>query len=139
MRYSILVPILVAAACSSGPGGPSTQQTGKDEYTIRYGESIVVQGTILEIGFQAVLADSRCPSDVVCIWQGEGRVELGLTMGDGPTIPAELNTNGPQTTTHGGYTITLVGLDPYPVTTRPHETADYLVHLRVSAGVSQPD
>lgn len=139
MRYVTLVPILLAAACSTGPGGPTTQQTGKDEFTIRYGESIIVPGTILEIGFQALLADSRCPSDVVCIWQGEGKVELSLTMGDGPTIPVELNTNGPQTTTYGGYTITLLGLDPYPVSTRPRGPDDYVVRLRVSAGVPQPD
>jgi len=136
MRYLKVLPILLAAACSTGPGGPSTQQTGKDEVDIRYGESITLRGTTLEIGFQAVLADSRCPSDVVCVWEGEGKVELGLTFGDGPTMPVALLEHA--TVTHGGYTITLVRLDPYPISTRPHVPEDYVVHLRVSAGESQP-
>lgn len=133
MRYSTLVAILCATACGTGPLGPNVQQTGKDEFAVGYGASFVVPGTPLEIAFQALLGDSRCPSDVVCVWEGEGRVELGLTLGDGPTVPVELNTRGPRTATHGGFLITLVELDPYPVSTRPQVPADYVAHLRVSA------
>lgn len=139
MRYLTAIPILLAAACSAGPTSPTTQQTGKDDVSIRYGESIVLEGTIFEIGFQALLTESRCPSDVLCVWEGEARIELGLTFGDGPTVPVELDTRGGRTVTHGGYTITLVELDPYPVSTRPCVPQDYVVHLRVSAGVSQPN
>ena len=139
MRRLTLAPIVLAAACSAAPAGPNTQQNGNDVIAIPYGEAIVVPGTILEVGFQALLADSRCASDVVCIWEGEGRVELGLTMGDGPTVPVELNTRGLRTATHGGYTITLVELDPYPVSTRPLMPEDYVVRVRVRAGASQPD
>jgi hypothetical protein len=87
------------------------------------------------VGFQALLADSRCPSDVVCIWEGEGRVEIGLTVGDGPTVPVELSTGGPRTATQGGFTITLVELAPYPVSTRPHVPEDYVLRVLVPARV----
>ncbi len=133
MRYLTIPAVLLVAACSTGSLGPNVQQTGKDEFAVGYGASFVVPGTVLEIGFQAVLGDSRCPSDVVCVWEGEGRIELGLTMGDGPTVPVELNTRGPLSTAHGGYTITLIELAPYPVSTRPHVLAEYVAHLRVSA------
>lgn len=131
MRYLLGVALL--AACSTGPGGPNAQQTGKDEYRIPYGQEIVLPGTAFAVRFQALLADSRCPSDVVCVWEGEGKVELGLTMGDGPTVPVELNTLGPRTATYAGFTITLLALDPYPVSTQPHVPGDYVVALRVSA------
>lgn len=133
MRYLLLAPILLAAACSTAPGAPTTQQTGKDMFAIPYGQGVVVPGSIFEVRFQAVLGDSRCPSDVVCIWAGEVKVELGLTLGDGPTVPAGLKVG--ETITHGGYTLALVEVDPYPVSTRPHVPEDYVVHLRVSAGV----
>jgi hypothetical protein len=139
MRHLILVSGVLAVACSPAPAGPNTQRDGNDVIAIRYGESIVVPGTILEVGFQALLADSRCPSDVVCVWEGEGRVELGVTLGDGPTMPVELNTGGLRSTTHGGYTITLVELDPYPVSTRPHVPEDYIVRVQVRARVPLPD
>jgi len=135
MRHLTRVSILFALACSPAPAGPNTQWDGTDVIALRYGESIVVPGTVLEVGFQALLADSRCPSDVVCVWEGEGRVELGVTLGDGPTMPVELNTGGPRSTTHGGYTITLVELDPYPVSTRPRVPEDYVLRVLVRARV----
>jgi hypothetical protein len=136
MRYRTLAPILLAVACSTGPTGPNAQQSGKDEIVIPYGETVVVPGSIVEVGFHALIGDSRCPSDVLCIWEGEGTVELGLTVGDGPTVSFEVTVG--ETIHHVGRSFTLVRLDPYPLSTRPHVPEDYVVHLRVSAGVSQP-
>lgn len=134
MRSLTFALLVLAAACSSGAPGPSAQQAGKDEFALAYGASLVVPGTPLEIGFQALLGDSRCPSDVVCVWEGEGRVELGVTLGDGPTVAVELNTRGPRALNHGGYTIELVALAPYPVSTIPRQPADYVVTVRVTSG-----
>lgn len=136
MRYHTLAPILLAVACSTGPAGPNAQQNGRDEIVIRYGETVVVPGTILEVGFSALVGDSRCPSDVLCIWEGEGTVELGISAGDGPTVLYEVTVG--ETVYHAGHSFTLVKLEPYPISTRPHVPEDYVVHLRVSAGVSQP-
>lgn len=139
MRLAPLAPILLVLACNTGPNGPSAHQTGPDEYAIPLGQSLVVPGTVFEVGFQALLGDSRCPKDVVCVWEGEGRVELGLTMGDGPTMPFELNTRGPLSVTHAGYVVTLLALDPYPVSTEHHPPADYVVRVRIVPGARQPD
>lgn len=133
MRHLSLVLILLTAACSGAPAGPNAQQRGIDELAIPYGASVGVPGTVLELGFQALLGDSRCPSDVVCIWEGEGRVLLGLTLGDGPTVPVELNTRGSRTVTHGGYGVTLLELAPYPVSTQPQVPEHYVVRVRVRA------
>ena len=138
MRRSFLACILVAAACTGGPGGPNAQQTGEDEYAIPFGQSITL-GTVFEVGFQALLGDSRCPEDVVCVWEGEGRVELGVTLGDGPTRPFELSTRAPQRITEAGYEITLVALDPYPVSTGQQPPQNYVVRLRIVPGARQPD
>jgi hypothetical protein len=137
MRLSPAV-ILLAAACTQSPGGPSVQQTGPDEFAIPYGQALVLPGTVFEVRFQALLGDSRCPKDVVCVWEGEGRVELGLTMGDGPTTPVELNTRGPVTVTYAGYVVTMLALDPYPVSTESHPAEDYVVRLRIVPGARDP-
>lgn len=139
MRRSLFALILMAAACTGGTGGPTAQQTGENEYTIPFGHSITLPGTVFEVGFQALLGDSRCPKDVVCVWEGEGRVELGVTMGDGPTRPFELSTRGPQSITEAGYEITLIALDPYPVSTGQQPPENYVVRLRIIPGARQPD
>lgn len=137
MRYLALAVTAFAAACATGPAGPSAQQIGKDEFLIPFGQAMFVPGTVFEVRFEALLADSRCPRDVVCVWEGEGKIELGLTMGDGPTVPAELSTHSPVSVRYAGFVITLVALDPYPVSTGPHEPADYVVHLRINADAAR--
>jgi hypothetical protein len=72
--------------------------------------------------------DSRCPQDVVCIWIGEARGRFVLTAPAGSTpftlrIPggvtaADTLKSGPLgfvSTDVGRYRITLMQLDPYPI------------------------
>ncbi|MCK4632261.1 MAG: hypothetical protein KAT79_03260 [candidate division Zixibacteria bacterium] len=92
-------------------------------FEIEEGNSAVIESDSLEIGFARVVADSRCPANVVCIWQGEATIELWI---DGPgfdltTISVSieglignLRTPNDRSVDTLGYLITLVNLDPYP-------------------------
>jgi hypothetical protein len=141
MRYLTLVPILLAAACSTGPNNPNTQQTGKDEFSLAYGEDAAIPGTIARLGFEQVTHESRCPSDVVCIWEGQVTLLFGVTVGDGPTVPLEITLRGGASApvTVQGITLTLFRVDPYPVTTEPHGVEDYVAVFRVGAGATSPN
>ena len=91
----------------------------------------------IDAGFTMTLLeveDSRCPSDVVCVWQGtvnakvqlnkEGK-DLGLF-----TIPMESIEGGDQI--FEGYYIRLTNVEPYPVSTNPIEDEDYTLAFFVS-------
>ena len=65
--------------------------------------------------FVGVTEDSRCPTDVQCVWAGNCAVRLDVTTGRG-VQPVTLNTAGgsrfPREASASGYTFTLVEVDP---------------------------
>ena len=135
MRPAIIPLILLATACENGPNNPNTQQTGKDEFSVQYGREVAVPGTIATLGFEQVTHESRCPADVVCIWEGQVTLVLGVTIGDGPTTPLEVTLRGgvSQPVMIQGVAVTLFRVDPYPISTRPHDLDDYVAFFRVGA------
>ena len=122
---ALLVPFLLLA-CAGGPrpGGGSVQQAALGEdVTLAIGQRAVVDGGALEVRFDGVPEDSRCPVDVQCITAGNAVARLRLASG-GDAQTVELNTTvGPKEATHAGYTVRLVAL-------RPEQTSG----LRVTRG-----
>ena len=51
------------------------------EFKLRAGQQVTVKGTKLRIRLIAVENDSRCPSDVTCVWAGNAAVQLQLSTG----------------------------------------------------------
>jgi len=77
MKFLIITIILstisfVIAACSS-----NAVSLGQ-EFSLRIGESANIRGEELQVRFLEVTEDSRCPTGVVCIWEGRvsGLVEI---------------------------------------------------------------
>ena len=84
--------------------------------------------TLLEV------EDSRCPTDVVCIWQGtvsatvqfqKGNQDLGVF-----SIPMETLEENEQT--FDGYYVRLTNVSPYPESTEPIQATDYVLTFFVS-------
>lgn len=79
MRISSLVLLLVLslAACDSADTSsyPSDSRTG--ETSIALGQTATLDG--LAVTFDEVVTDSRCPSDVECVWEGEAIVTVAVS------------------------------------------------------------
>lgn len=73
--------------------------------------------------------DSRCPSDVICVWQGEAVVKIEVKSPLTGTL--ELNTHNNLTDTIGFYSFELVDVSPYPVSTKTIELDEYQVTLLI--------
>lgn len=88
----------------------------------------------LQIRFISVPEDSRCPSDVTCIWAGNAKIVLGVSLRESTTETAiTLNTNTePTEALYAGYRIRFVSLKPIPVSGRTINPAEYHVTLIVS-------
>jgi hypothetical protein len=66
------------------------------------------------------IEDSRCPANVVCIWQGQATITVSATL-QGESlgqreITLEPGQVAPATADLGGFQITFVSLEPYPGT-----------------------
>ncbi len=88
----------------------------------------------LQIRFVGVPEDSRCPEDVTCIWAGNAKIVLGLSLKGNPdeTVLTLNSTLNPQEALYKGYRIRFVSLKPTPLSGRTINPAEYRVTLIVS-------
>ncbi len=82
----------------------------------------------------ANLADSRCPSDVTCVWQGQAKILIdinksGQNLGN---FSLGLNDKNLAARSFDHYSIQLIKVDPYPISTKKIDLSDYDVTLKLS-------
>ena len=81
--------------------------------SIRVGEQKTVAGR-LKIHFQEVIDDSRCPVGTTCVWAGNAKVKLTLSVGR-KGRDYELNSNlAPTSIDYNGYRVKFVSLTRKP-------------------------
>ncbi len=73
--------------------------------------------------------DSRCPSDVVCVWQGKADVKIEVKNPVSGSII--LNTFDNRIDTVGNYSFELKEVSPYPVSTSVIKLEEYEVTLKI--------
>lgn len=126
-RLLLAVFVLAVVACDesfSGPTAPIDQVV-----VLAPGESATVDQ--ISVRFLRVVSDSRCPADVVCVWAGDAHVQIAVSSSDGEK-DYDLHTADRKPTTHDGYTIQLVKVEPYPYTSKTIEPDEYRVTLKVT-------
>lgn len=82
------------------------------------------------------IEDSRCPTDVICVWQGEARVTVKTEQPE--LFTTILSTYDNQIDTLCNYSIELIDVQPYPVSDQVIKTEDYGVTLRIKK-IYMPD
>ena len=139
-RPGVLFASLGLAVALLGCGSPSDPENNREtalleqsgEVTLGYGDEVAVNGSVVRVAFGQVLSDSRCPTDVVCVWEGNAEVEIGIRAGMGPTVPLRLNTTQePRFVDWQGIRVTLLALMPAPRSDTDLRPEDYSVTLRL--------
>ena len=125
---SLIASLAIVTACGRLTTTPSTQAV-----QLQIGQAAMVAGSSVRVQFVRA-ADSRCPSDVVCITAGEAVVEI-VFSGSGPAQTSTLRLGQKAVTaTYGGLVFEATALDPYP--SRQPALAQ-TVTLRVTASRAQ--
>ena len=87
------------------------------------------------VKFTGVPQDSRCPSNVNCIWAGNAEVSIAVNH-DKCTAMITLNTHSASGTGNeskvGGFRIKLIKLEPYPHSENKISQGDYIATLMVT-------
>lgn len=95
----------------------------------------------LILRMDSVLNDSRCPSNVQCVWEGNAAVRFLFTV-DSIQTDFVLNTHGGNQfnadTVIGGYNIKLLDLSPYPEEPGEILQVEYYTELLVHAITASP-
>lgn len=135
-RHLYLVPILLLAAlvaCRSA-GSPAPHAASlNQEIQLAPKEQAVYEQQGLTVEFIRVVDDSRCPTDVTCIWAGEVKVQLSTRMHTAEPVQHEITAG--QHATVGEWRVVVVRVQPERTSTRQISPEEYRVTLRVASAV----
>jgi len=148
LAAAVLVAPLALWSCSSKPrvGDPSVPRatspttttsnavTVDQEFELGPGQSALLGTEPLKVMFETVTADSRCPPEVQCAWEGDAVAKVAVSLGRQAPTSYELHTNNgfPTQVNHGGYKIRLMGVAPGPHNGVTIEPGSYVVTLVIT-------
>jgi len=146
MLRLMTLPLFLAACASGGSNGPTATSAPTpaldEEFTLSPGQTATVTGTNLGLTFDRVSEDSRCPTDVTCIWEGDAVVVLRVKV-EAEEATREVHTQGGESRSRqapaGDYVVTLVRLEPAPRSTETIEASTYRATLRVRRAEPTPN
>lgn len=127
---ALLLPLasFVIAGCSSNVASLG------EEFSLRMGETAGIEGEELLIRFVEVTEDSRCPTGVVCVWEGRVSCLLEITY-RGSLHRVVLSEPGsatwPPEEIFEDYRIAY-HVEPYPQAGSEIEREDYRLEIAVS-------
>jgi len=139
MTRVVVFAALVLGACSNSQDGDPTEpaatldvQAG-ETFRLRPGGIARVGSSGLLVGFRGITEDSRCPIDVVCVWEGDAvaRVRATASHTDDGTAFDLHTTLEPKAVEFAGRRITLVAVEPAARAGQPIDADAYVITLRV--------
>lgn len=106
-------------------------------FQLKIDQIAIIEGENIKIKFLNVTEDSRCPSDVLCKWEGQITAVVNIlknaqTLGDF-SLTSRKGYEDLAINYFDGYFIKLEKVEPYPETTQKIELSDYVVTLVVSS------
>ena len=106
------------------------------EFQLEVDQTAFIVSENIKVKFLNVTEDSRCPSDVVCVWEGQVTILLSIMHNDQDLGDFALTIRGGDETladkTFDGHSIQVMQVGPYPKASEPTKLSDYLVTLLVS-------
>lgn len=126
-RYLLAILFAVALAACGRDGLAATLNA---PIQLAPGQSAVFDAENLAVKFVAIDSDSRCPSDVACVWAGEVIVRLSVRK-DGRTQELAIKSNA--SLPLEGFEVAVLDVLPPRSSSQRIAPADYRVTLKVTA------
>jgi hypothetical protein len=121
-------------------GAPSPVEVTFDTpFPLAVGATAVLESAHLQVRFEDVTADSRCPKGEQCITEGDAVVRIAAKQGSDAEEMFELHTSpkATQAVAVGDHGVRLVRLDPPPVSGRQTDRAAYVATLEITREVPE--
>lgn len=133
MRVKVLVLVAAAVACTT-----MTEPDLGDEFELGVGEQVALTDIGLWVAFVGVSEDSRCPSQVMCVWAGNATVLVATApypdvLSSGSRTDTLHTNSDPTSLAFGSYELVLVRLDPYPETPSSISRDEYIATFVIRA------
>lgn len=131
-RCRICVLILIAVLGLAA--GARSQKAPDGMITLAVGEVKDIGDRGLQVGFNGILYDSRCPQDALCFWEGDAAAQIWADLPDLDTSIFALHSHRSflWQVEYGHYLIELVCVMPYPKLDVEIDPSEYEVTLVVT-------
>lgn len=108
-------------------------------FTIKIGNTAEIKSENLKITLTDI-EDSRCPTDVTCVWEGEIILHLNLKKGGDKSKETNLKLRTSQSSeiSFESYSISLSKVEPYPISTKEIKKDTYTSTLVVKQKIQSP-
>ncbi len=127
---ALLAALLLLAGCARSPGEISASPG--QQFTLAPGQTASIAGEPLKIRFVEVVNDSRCPSGVTCIWEGQASCLVELTYQDSMTsLVLTQRGSGKAATDFKDYNLEFE-VQPYPEAGKTIAKQDYRLQMVVT-------
>ena len=119
---------------ASGPTPVPADALLDREFELRVSGVARISGEPLTITFDSVVADSRCPTNTTCVFEGDATVRLNVEGSNASRLTLDLHTqaNGPRDGGFQKYRIRLVRLAPDRQNSSAIPSDQYVATLIVS-------
>jgi hypothetical protein len=124
----VALSLTIAWALSACVSTPPPSRDGQD---VALGQTAYVDGPLVRP--VSVLEDSRCPSDVQCVWAGRVRVQMQWLRPNGDQQEFDLNLSEPHSLADGQ--ITLTAVRPVKQSKTAIAASDYRFTFRFEGGL----
>jgi hypothetical protein len=127
-----------ASACPESNQSTESQVSThlNTQVQLKINQTAFIEPNHLKVSLVKVFADSRCPSNVACIWAGQVSVQVNISKNDIDLGMLDLvsssNPSPSSIKTVAGYSIRVVEVNPEPKQNQRNNPSDYTVILVIS-------
>lgn len=115
LRALMLACAIVASASACASVEPTVAVQPGETFSLPVGKTATINGSGTRITFRELREDSRCPTDVTCVWAGDAKIEVIISRNGSPEDTKLISLNPPNNVvTSGDLQIRFVGLAPVP-------------------------
>jgi hypothetical protein len=102
-------------------------------FDLPLGKTAALNGNGVRITFKQVQEDSRCPTDVTCVWAGDARIAITISRNGSSDDTRTLTLSAPSNEVRSGdLQIRFVGLTPVPRQADGNSPRAYVAQLVVN-------
>ena len=116
----IILITTIALGNSCSKSADKRLQEGTIELKLHESAEGRIEGDKVKLSFDAVVSDSRCPANAMCIWQGAATATFSFTKNNDAhrfnLSTITMKPNYTKDTVIAGYKIEFINLLPYPGT-----------------------
>jgi hypothetical protein len=124
---------IIAALSSCAAMEPTVAAEPGVAFSLPIGKTAAINGNGTRLTFRLVREDSRCPTDVTCIWAGDAKIDVTISRNGSSDDTRILSLTPPNNeVSSGDLQIRFVGLTPIPRQADGNAPRAYVAQLVVN-------